>query len=341
MDAIFSISEKLIDAGHPAERESCSRLLQFHCGKVRERTRRSFLENVASFGSEMEGAYLRAALKWSLEEERSYACRRGVSLVDGYETLEGEYVTLDRSAFNELMRRFLRTSIELSEPSSIEYRAIELKRSRRELWFRVEAKLEKFRGRSWFSRLFGRVEDGDQIESGLRLAQLSRVAECSGAVSRFRMTWLGGAVLELDFQVKRAGTLKEELFRDEGIDGRASRILLVEDNVACQEILGTLLRRWDFYVKIVGSAEEALEVLSVDPSYRFGIFDIILSKASGEDLAVICRKRGELKGMRLISVSGSGSMPSEDLFDWRLLKPLTPQALKRALGGLAVEKAER
>lgn len=120
---------------------------------------------------------------------------------------------------------------------------------------------------------------------------------------------------------------------------RGKRILLVEDNAFCREALVNALQLWGFSIVWARTGESAKRFLDLEPSFDVGLFDLWLPGMSGEELARHCRSCEDLRGLKLVSLSGSGTRNASALFDQSLAKPIALESLRRSLMEVVFDEA--
>jgi PAS domain S-box-containing protein len=123
-----------------------------------------------------------------------------------------------------------------------------------------------------------------------------------------------------------------------GPDGRARRVLIVEDDADAADALEALLSSEGFETRVAHDGSAALTAAS---SFRPGVvlLDLGLPGMGGIEVARRLRENGGAPGLRLVALTGHAS--SEDVarsreagFDRHLVKPLSMTELKNALDAL-------
>ncbi len=128
----------------------------------------------------------------------------------------------------------------------------------------------------------------------------------------------------------RAGSRQEDTFR-----AKPQRVLIADDNVDAANSLAMLLSFSGHETQVVHSASEVLariETLRPDAA----LLDIALPQVDGYELAKRLRAIPELRGMRLIALTGYAQPEDQQRaassgFDAHLVKPVDLAALERAL----------
>jgi CheY-like chemotaxis protein len=117
--------------------------------------------------------------------------------------------------------------------------------------------------------------------------------------------------------------------------GRAVRVLVVDDNPDAADLLGEALCALGYEVRVV---YEGLSALALAPSFRpdLAILDIGLPGMSGFDLAVRLRALQGLEGIKCVAITGYGQADDrrrslESGFHAHLLKPIDVLSLEREL----------
>jgi CheY-like chemotaxis protein len=114
-------------------------------------------------------------------------------------------------------------------------------------------------------------------------------------------------------------------------------VLIVDDNTDAADSLGLLLKFEGHETHVVYSAKEALASMeSFNP--EVALLDIGLPDINGYDLARQIRKMPQIKGLRLIALTGYGQNEDQQRaraagFDDHLVKPVALSAVIRAIAG--------
>ena len=124
------------------------------------------------------------------------------------------------------------------------------------------------------------------------------------------------------------------------------RVLIVEDNADVREALRTLLTHAGHIVYEAADGQEGVDAaLRLKPDVV--LIDIGLPVLDGYQVAQVLRERRAALGsaVRLVAVTGYGHAEDrrrahEAGFDEHLVKPVDPEALQRALGGIALAGQE-
>jgi signal transduction histidine kinase/ActR/RegA family two-component response regulator len=112
-------------------------------------------------------------------------------------------------------------------------------------------------------------------------------------------------------------------------------VLLVEDNDDARDLLHALCTRWGHRVLTAASGEQALAVAEVEP-VDVAVIDLGLPGIDGYEVARRLRASPTGAEIRLIALTGYGSHSARDGarragFDFHLVKPCEPDALRRVL----------
>jgi CheY-like chemotaxis protein len=115
-------------------------------------------------------------------------------------------------------------------------------------------------------------------------------------------------------------------------------ILVVEDRQAEQYVLQHLLKRFDYDVQVVSTAESAIDALKVG-TYSAILMDLTLPGMSGLECARQIRRAELQSGKRVpiiaVTAKSDGSVREDCLaagMDDYLRKPFTPDQLRLVLG---------
>ncbi len=111
--------------------------------------------------------------------------------------------------------------------------------------------------------------------------------------------------------------------------GRPKRVLMVEDEVVLRLSTVDMLERLNCEVTAVGSGEQALEVLSRDPSFGLLLTDLGLPGMSGEALAAEVRRR--FPALPVVIASGYGRAAKQGDGIQFISKPYSSVDLEQAL----------
>ncbi|MGH8258658.1 MAG: PAS domain S-box protein [Steroidobacteraceae bacterium] len=146
------------------------------------------------------------------------------------------------------------------------------------------------------------------------------------------------------FQIRLPRIARPETIRPEAapIEAPPRQVLIVDDNDDAATSLAALLSVQGHRAEAVRSAKDALARLE---TFRPDVMllDIGLPEMNGYELAKRLRSRPELKGLRLIAVTGYGQADDRQRalaagFDDHLVKPVDLQALERALAGVPADQ---
>jgi len=121
----------------------------------------------------------------------------------------------------------------------------------------------------------------------------------------------------------------------EEIGNGGRTVLLVEDNDDARDLLHALCSRWGHRVLTAASGEQALAVAESEP-IDAAVIDLGLPGIDGYEVARRLRASATGAGIRLIALTGYGSYSARDGarragFDFHLVKPCEPDALRRVL----------
>jgi len=120
--------------------------------------------------------------------------------------------------------------------------------------------------------------------------------------------------------------------------GGQARILLVDDNVDALEMMAMLLEALGYKTLLANDAEAAIAIATAERP-EIALLDIGLPGMTGYELARRLREDSRLAGLRLIAVTGYGQASDRARsaaagFDAHLVKPVTLEAVRRALNPL-------
>ncbi len=113
------------------------------------------------------------------------------------------------------------------------------------------------------------------------------------------------------------------------------RVLLIDDNVQAAETLGVILRYWGYEVRVAFGGPAGLDA-AADFLPGLILLDINMPEMNGFDVVREVRRRPELAGLTVISLTGDDIPASlrprgAGGFDHHLSKPLNLDALERLL----------
>jgi CheY-like chemotaxis protein len=118
--------------------------------------------------------------------------------------------------------------------------------------------------------------------------------------------------------------------------GLGRPVLVVEDNKATAQALVMLLQSWGHRVRVAYDGPEAIEEAREEPP-EVVLVDIGLPSMSGVEVARRLRTEVGLKQARMLAVTGNAGatdvLQSRGQFERLLLKPVSPQVLREAVGG--------
>ena len=172
---------------------------------------------------------------------------------------------------------------------------------------------------------------------GLGLALVRQLVAMHGGTVRAHSEGIGrGSTFRVELPLSKpdgqAG--KRSPDRDDGLENRPIRVLLVDDNRDARELLGESLRRRGYQVEEAGTGARALECAGRS-SCAIGLIDIGLPDMDGFELCRrLLRRRPE---MHLMAVTGYGDEETREQarvagFAELLLKPVAPSDVVQAIG---------
>lgn len=195
-------------------------------------------------------------------------------------------------------------------------------------------------------RLFRAFEQGEQtrirrfggLGLGLSLAK-SLVELHEGSLTATSEGKDKGAVFAVELSTIEAGTKAPPPISAPILSPEQSRrILLVDDHADTLQILGRLLKKWNYTVETADSVQSALK-LAAKQKFDLLISDLGLPDGSGLE---IMKEVKERYGLRGIALSGFGA--EEDIqasreagFEEHFVKPVSFPALQSALKRICVE----
>ena len=144
-----------------------------------------------------------------------------------------------------------------------------------------------------------------------------------------------GSRFVVELPITDAPQEAESIPEDEAKSGSSRTVLLVEDNDDARDLLHALCTRWGHRVLTAASGEQALAVAEVEP-IDAAVIDLGLPGIDGYEVARRLRASNAGAGIRLIALTGYGSHSARDGarragFDFHLVKPCEPDALRRVL----------
>jgi len=173
--------------------------------------------------------------------------------------------------------------------------------------------------------------------TGLGLSIVRELAEQMGGAASVRSEQGVGTCFTVDVAMEmHARTVSDEVDREGTCDLRGKTVWVVDDHPVNRRYMRALLERWgatfrafeDAKTFEIGCAtlEERPDVLLVDHH---------LPGRTGVDIARALKRDPDLAGIPRILLSSVGDEEDADeVFDLRLLKPILPKRLARALGAL-------
>jgi signal transduction histidine kinase/ActR/RegA family two-component response regulator len=144
-----------------------------------------------------------------------------------------------------------------------------------------------------------------------------------------------GSRFVVELPITDAPLEAEPAAEEEAHAGTSRTVLLVEDNDDARDLLHALCTRWGHRVLTAASGEQALAVAEVEP-IDAAVIDLGLPGIDGYEVARRLRASNAGAGIRLIALTGYGSHSARDGarragFDFHLVKPCEPDALRRVL----------
>lgn len=109
------------------------------------------------------------------------------------------------------------------------------------------------------------------------------------------------------------------------------RILVLEDNEACCEILRNFMARWEMEVTILASCREAYKAIEARQPYDFAVLDHTLGDGTGDEVARAMRSAGLCAKCSMVSLTGNRYLPDRTLYDATIEKPISPETLRATL----------
>ncbi|HEV3257766.1 MAG TPA: PAS domain S-box protein [Gemmataceae bacterium] len=186
--------------------------------------------------------------------------------------------------------------------------------------------------------------DRSQGGLGIGLALVQRLVELHGGTVQAFSAGIGrGSEFVVRLPVPPQGTTTQ----NQDDEARAHqpapsyRVLVVEDNVDAAESMALLMRMSSHDVRVAHTGPDGLEV-AVAFRPQIVLMDIGLPGMDGYEVARRLRQHADLKGVRLIALTGYGresdlQRSQEAGFDHHLVKPVNPLKLLELLATLTVE----
>jgi PAS domain S-box-containing protein len=186
--------------------------------------------------------------------------------------------------------------------------------------------------------------DRSQGGLGIGLALVQRLVELHGGTVQAFSAGLGrGSEFVVRLPVPPQGTTTQN--QDEEAPAHqpapSCRVLVVEDNLDAAESMALLMRMSSHDVRVAHTGPDGLEV-AVAFRPQIVLMDIGLPGMDGYEVARRLRQHPDLKGVRLIALTGYGresdlQRSQEAGFDHHLVKPVNPLKLLELLATLTVE----
>lgn len=313
--------------------EGCRKLKSIYHSLINEAPRR---ESIAS--SEVDTFDLYDLLHDCAESLELTANAENVLFKIDYDRLSPRQYSGALNCYQTIIARLMTYAVRHAEPGAINIEVREIKQLDTASLLRLKIKyrkrwhtLEKEQGLSGYF-------DQEDYETLDDFAICRQLAEAAGNKLTKNDGLFKEASLIFEFKLTSVVNWRKEQVATIISGSEDKRLLLVEDNDVCRDILANLLTSWGFKVEAARSAEVAKTLLRENPDFQYGIFDLTLPGASGEDLAAYCRSEKSFADMTIISLTGIGCKPSRDLFDETLLKPITPDALRGAIASIVARQ---
>jgi PAS domain S-box-containing protein len=186
--------------------------------------------------------------------------------------------------------------------------------------------------------------DRSQGGLGIGLALVQRLVELHGGTVQAFSAGMGrGSEFVVRLPVSPQGTTTQN--QDDEAPAHqpalSCRVLVVEDNVDAAESVALLMRMSSHDVRVAHTGPDGLEV-AVAFRPQIVLMDIGLPGMDGYEVARRLRQHADLKGVRLIALTGYGresdlQRSQEAGFDHHLVKPVNPLKLLELLATLTVE----
>jgi CheY-like chemotaxis protein/nitrogen-specific signal transduction histidine kinase len=179
-----------------------------------------------------------------------------------------------------------------------------------------------------------RTLDRAQGGLGIGLSVVKRLVEMHDGEVSVRSAGLGhGAAFAI--RLPRSDPPADAIVSSAPLTAPSRRVLVVDDNQDAANSLAQLLKHKGHQTRVAYSGREALEVMRAF-SPDVALLDIGLAEMDGYDIARHLRARPELKGLRLVAVTGYGQAEDRERaqaagFDDHIVKPVDLLALERAL----------
>jgi CheY-like chemotaxis protein len=123
----------------------------------------------------------------------------------------------------------------------------------------------------------------------------------------------------------------------DAVSGTSLSIVLIEDHDDGREMMAELLRRWGHRVEVAVDGETGIALIArIAPDVAF--VDIGLPRRDGYAVLQHVRAQRRIRPLRLVALTGFADESHkrralEAGFDQYLVKPASPEAIKRALAG--------
>ena len=180
--------------------------------------------------------------------------------------------------------------------------------------------------------------DRSQGGLGVGLAVVRKLVEMHGGTVEAQSAGPGkGSEFIVRLPVLSPPTGRSQILSKEGDErsGSGWRVLVVDDNVDSADSIAMLLQVSGHEVRVAYSGQDALDMAA---KYQPDIvlLDIGLPVMDGYEVARRLRKHPDLKGVKLIAVTGYGQesdrlQSQEAGFDYHLVKPVDAQKLEEVM----------